>query len=261
MALFLALPLLLACGGGDGIRLRVDYSTRPVWNYRFSADVTGRLTEADSTRHFSNTASCLLVGEGRKGSPAALDLRFRDVTVISTLLDSAECRNLERQFEETALGIELANGVVDIFDTLAVPVVRIGEWDLVRTFVRAIPSLPGMKVVAGEGWEREKTVPLMTSLGRAAGHLYQSFVLDSVAEGGTDAWVSWRFTYRIEPLDADNASLFPLLPLAGTGTGQAHFSLAGNYLESVQVTFRVPRSHEGPDLSWEENLTLRLIDG
>lgn len=259
-----ALVLFLGgCSSEDGVRVGVDFSRSPRWEYLFDVEVGGRFVDHDSTRTFSNGAVCRLLGTPRKGEPSALDLRISKVVIKSTILDSGECRNLTHQFENASLEIELDFGTVTVMDSVDVPVVRIGEWDLFRTFVRVVPSLPGRRMKLGETWEREKAIPLATTMGRAIGHLYQTFALDSMGTGVNRdcAYVSWKFTYRIEPLEKDSAGAFSVLPLLGTGTGLAVFNVSHKYLASAKVHFKVPRPHEGLDISWEETVSLRLKDG
>jgi hypothetical protein len=125
-----------------------------------------------------------------------------------------------------------------------------------------IPSLPASGVRPGATWAREREIPLITTHGNAVGHLYQSFVLDSVSrdtENNVLAHVSWEFSYRIEVLEDSDLGLLAEAPRMGSGTGYAVFNTTDKFLGASSIVFTVPRRHKPElDISWTENAKLTL---
>jgi hypothetical protein len=135
----------------------------------------------------------------------------------------------------------------------------VGEWDLSRSFLKVLPALPEKPVRAGERWERERQFPLETNHGKAIGHLYQLFTLDSLSGDNVakKAYLSWLFKYLIEPLSTDSIFL-EKLPLNGDGNGRAVFDLDSKTIEVAHASFST-QSESSSDITWMETVHLEMI--
>jgi hypothetical protein len=141
--------------------------------------------------------------------------------------------------------------------------VMLGGWDLYRTFVRLIPSIPQSSVRPGSSWERERLLPLHSALGCGVGHLYQTFVYDSLTKtkGERIAHVSWKFRYQIEILKPDSALTIEQNSQSGRGSGVARFALDERALRFAAIDFQtdVPLpSRQG--IQWHEHAEMTLLD-
>ncbi len=175
-----------SCSGPGSVELEVDFSSRPQWHYVVEVETNGSIHQAEERRNFASTAHCDLRGQAAPDDPSDLTLVLADVHIVSDMLDSAETHNLRRQFEGTRMTFSCEDGTISLRDTSTLPRIQIGEWDLFRTFARVIPALPGSKVRPGSTWGRERQIPLKTTHGDALGHLFQSFLLDSLSRDSLD---------------------------------------------------------------------------
>jgi len=253
----------LFCGMKDSVVIDINFSSRSHWDYQLAIAVNGAIRTADTIKSFTNTADCVLHGVAGNGSTSTLAFSLHDVTIESDILMPYERENLQRQFALVPMSFNLEDRGLIFHDSLALPVVAIGGWDLYRVFARVIPSIPGMPVKKGSRWEREKKLPLYSVAGNGFGDLYQEFIVDSVfsSPDGARAAVSWSFRYQV---DLENKNVLPLqqkIPLGGKGRGKALFNISGKYLESAEVSFSVPAKEKANDgISWEETVSLVLVE-
>lgn len=263
----IAMGLVLALGFGscshNATRLEVNFLSRTQWVYALKVDVNGSLPMGDSVHGFENHATGFLVGEALADEPSTIRMHTDSLTIHSTMLTRAERQNLISQFEQTPLTIRLEEGAVEVREKLNMPMVMLGGWDLYRTFVRLIPSIPQSSVRPGSSWERERLLPLNSAVGCGVGHLYQSFVYDSLTKtpGGRVAHVSWKFRYQIEILKPDSALAIEQITQSGSGSGVARFDLDERALRFAAIDFQtdVPLpSRQG--IQWHEHAEMKLLD-
>jgi len=251
--------LFAVCTHDASVSIGIDFTSRAQWRYSASAEISGFAANAAGRSDYAGALICRLTGAPRSSEPQRCDLSVSDCRVSSDFLNEAQIRNLVEQFQGTRLILDMNAATIAAADTTMVPVFMIGEWDLFRSFAKALPALPGAPVRAGSSWEREKTLPIGTVYGNAAGHLYQRFLVDSVYRRGDDATVaavSWTYSYRIEPEKADTAGMFAKIPLVGNGRGAAIFNIARKCLESAQVSFETDTA--ATIAGWRENVALKL---
>jgi len=261
-----AVTLLIgSCSRQRPVRIEVDYTQQPRWSYLLEVQVDGAVKQADTGRTFSNTARCAISGVPVAGKPASLSITLHDVALSSDLLAAAETENVRRQFDALGMIFSCEDGSVVPVDTMRLPIIEINGWNLFHTFARTVPSLPGSRIAPGGTWDRDKMIPLRSSLGNALGHLYQSFRLDSVYQsaGRSMACVSWNFNYKVEFTDS-MPSAAKGLPVLGYGTGFAVFDLTGRFLEQAGILFEVPgasKSNPVSDIiSWKERVALKRVE-
>jgi hypothetical protein len=172
-------------------------------------------------------------------------------------------QNLTEQAKGVRLTCALNDGMIIPEDSSSLPLVRIGGWDLFKDLAKTVPALPKVKVRVKTTWDREKTIPLETNHGSAAGHLLQSFWLDSLYTDNRNvsrALLRWKFTYRVEFKDLDTAGLLDNMPTKGSGTGTSAINVTGKTLESASVNFVVPAPDKGEfRISWREDIELKLV--
>jgi hypothetical protein len=261
MAAFLALSA--GCGNSNSVKLSLDFSKKPEWRYALSAAVSGTISSADTQRTFSSAAQCTLSGKPDAKNPAVLHASVVSVAVTSNILGDAEITNLKEQAKAARLSCALADGAILPEDSSAMPVVKIGEWDLYKDLATTVPALPKIAVRPGAVWERERSLPLDTKQGSAVGHLLQSFCMDSSrknASGADIASLSWKFVYRVELRERDTLGLYAGVPTAGSGTGSAIVNVTAKTLERASVHFAVPAASQGKfRISWNEDITLDLV--
>jgi hypothetical protein len=251
--------LFAVCTHDASVRIGVDFTSRVQWRYAASVDISGFAANAAGRTEYTGALICRLTGAPRSTEPQRCDLSASDCRVSSDFLNEAQIRNLVEQFQRARYILDMNTATIAAADTTMLPVFMIGEWDLFRSFAKALPALPGTPVSAGSSWEREKTLPIGTVYGNAAGHLYQRFTVDSVYRRGDDATmaaVSWTYSYRIEPEKSDTAGMFAKIPLAGKGRGAALFNIAKKCLESAQVSFETDTA--ATKAGWRENVALKL---
>jgi hypothetical protein len=244
------------------VTLQADFSAQQHWKYRMHVQINGNFLHNDSAANFSNTAQCLLTGSPVASQPSSLIFSLSNVSIASSVIDSAEILNLEKQFENLQMVYFGSSGELAPVDTATVPIVHIGGWDLYHTMARLVPALPQQAVQVGAQWERERQIPLASTVSKGIGHLYQSFRLDSLsssAGGNQDAYLSWKFSYRIEYIGKPSSPVADDIPLLGNGTGNAIFNVTGKYLVKAEVAFKVERNKQSAlGMTWSEHATLTL---
>jgi hypothetical protein len=259
----LGLIFLVVCGKNNKpVVLAVDFSLQPQWKYTMAVQVNGSFIHNDSARNFSNSAKCLLTGTSATGKSGTLSLALSDVAIASDIIDSAEITNLKRQFDDTRMIYSGNTGELSTADPTALPMVHIGGWDLYHTMARVVPALPQNAVSVGTAWERERQIPLISTAGNCIGHLYQTFILDSIISDSNKAqraYISWKFSYRVEFVEKPVASVANDIPLLGNGTGTAVLNVTGKYLERAIISFKVERNSQAAvSMEWSEHASLVL---
>jgi hypothetical protein len=243
--------------------LSLDFSKQSAWRYTLDAVVNGSIASLDTQRTFTSAAHCTLDGKADPSDPKILHAAVSAVTVSSNILAEADVRNLTEQAKGVRLTCALNDGMIVPEDSSALPLVRIGEWDLFKDLAKTVPALPKVKVRAGSIWDREKTIPLETKHGSAVGHLLQSFTLDSLYTRSGNmrlALLRWKFTYQVEFKEPDTVGLSGSMPAKGSGTGNAVINVTEKTLESASVNFIVPAAGKGEfRISWKEDINLKLL--
>jgi hypothetical protein len=261
--LLVACAALCGCTDRSSVMLLLDFSKQSMWRYTLDAVVNGSIASQDTQRTFTSAAHCTLDGRADSSDPKILHAAVSAATITSNILAEADIQNLTEQAKGVRLTCALNDGMIVPEDTSALPLVRIGEWDLFKDLAKTVPALPKVKVRAGSSWDREKTIPLETKHGNAVGHLLQSFRLDSLYTGGGDtrlALLRWKFTYQVEFKDRDTSGLSGSMPSKGSGTGTAIINVTGKTLESARVQFTVPAAEKGDfRISWREDIALKLV--
>jgi hypothetical protein len=255
--------VFIACHQTRQVSLDLDFSQAPTWRYLFAVDIAGTVKSPDSTRDFSTSLRTYLTGEHAPHDAGAVRFKTSHALITANFLSDEERANLQRQCENQILYLSPKEGAVEAVDTALPALVNIGGWDLFRSFARVLPVLPETPQRVGATWDRERTFPLETSKGNAVGWLYQSFTLDSVvsADSSRSAWVSWRFSYRIEPPKMDSASFLDTLPLQGSGTGVTQIDLTHKRLVKAHAIFEVPAVAKARlKASWRETAHIELVN-
>jgi len=258
----IALCGFVLCSCDRGINLSPDFSSQPQWKYAFNASVNGSISSVDTQKTFASAASCTLLATGDKTKPGVIHASAEDIRITSNMLDEAAIANLILQAQSVRLSCDIQNGTIVPNDSTDVPMIHIGEWDILRDLAYALPSLPKIKVRKGKSWDRERSMPLSTKYGNATGHLMQTFSLDSIFKknGATYATVTWRFTYRIEYWKTDSIHILEKLPSKATGTGVALINLSAKAVEHASASFSVPLAREGIyKIGWNEQVSLSLV--
>ncbi|MBD3422427.1 MAG: hypothetical protein GF398_20120 [Chitinivibrionales bacterium] len=251
------------CTRRESISLDVDFSTRPQWQYEAGIRISGTIESRDSLQVYSGSAGCVLTGSQRDEHADQLNITASKIKIKADFLDSTEVEHLTRQLQNARLYFALRAGTIATPDSTELPVLMIGEWDFYRSFSKVVPTLPGGKVRIGSKWDREKPIPLKTRHGDAVGHLYQTYVLDTIftKDKIEFAVINWDFVYKIEPTQTDSLDLIRRLPLSGKGSGRATINVTGNYLLDAQVLFEVVPQVDSPvKAGWKELVQIRLKD-
>ena len=254
--------VFFACHRAERVSLTLDFSKAPAWKYLFGVDISGSAQSPDSLRNFTSSLRTYLVGEHSPHDPAAVRFKTGQALITTNFLSEQERIHLERQFENEIFYLSPKEGIVTAVDTGLPPLINIGGWDLFRSFARVLPVLPETPQRVGASWDRERSFPLETSLGNATGWLYQLFTLDSVTavDSSRCAWVSWKFSYRIEPPKTDSATLLDTLPLHGSGTGNTLIDLTNKRMAKAHAFFEVPAELRARvKISWQESVHLELV--
>jgi hypothetical protein len=241
--------------------LIVDFSSQREWRYTLTVDLRGAIAAPDTQRDFSTNARCCLLGAPVAGQSAMLHVRACSVSIAAPLLSDAEKNNLIRQCNDAQFTVNVGKGTIMPDDPADMPLIKIGEWDLYKDVAKVLPALPQGRVRKGFSWDREKQLPLETKHYNAMGHLFQSFILDSVfmdRRASRMALVSWRFTYGVEVKSDDTAGrLGGDLPSKGSGEGSALVNLSDKTLERASIHFSVPSTRQGKiSISWKEDIEL-----
>ncbi|HUI91255.1 MAG TPA: hypothetical protein VLX68_03310 [Chitinivibrionales bacterium] len=263
--IYFLLACISFCGCADhsSVSLSLDFSKQKTWRYSLTAAASGTVASADTQRAFSSVARCTLFGTVDSSDKSRLHAAVGSVAVSSDILSKADLQNLVEQAKGVRLVCALNDGVIVPEDSSSLPLVRIGEWDLFKDLAKTVPALPKIKVRTGSAWEREKTIPLETKHGTAAGHLFQSFSLDSLftnSNHATLALVRWKFTYQVELKNPDTAGMLDKMPTKGSGTGNAIINVTGKTLQSASIHFVVPEAGQGGfKISLKEDVDLQLM--
>ena len=255
--------VFFACHRTQQVTLALDFSQAHTWRYMFGVDITGTVQAPDSSRNFSTSLRTYLTGEHVPHDVGAVRFRTSQTLITANFLSEQDRLHLERQFENQVLYLSPKDGAVDAVDTALPALVNIGGWDLFRSFARVLPVLPEGPQRVGATWDRERTIPLETSKGNAMGWLYQSFTLDSVVRDDSVrcAYVSWRFSYRIEPPKIDSASALDTLPLQGSGTGTTLIDVTNKRMLKAHAFFEVPPLPSARvKASWRESVHFELVN-
>jgi hypothetical protein len=252
--------LLCSCFRSERVALTIDFSQAPSWKYLFAIDITGHIKAADSSREFSSSLRTYLSGEKTPHDAGAVRFKTGQTMIQSDFLSDQERNHLEKQCENIILYFSPREGAVQAVDTALPPLFNVGGWDLFRSFARVLPVLPESPVAIGETWERERNIPIETSVGNATGWLFQSFILDSIfmIDSSRCAALSWQFTYRIQP---DSSGMLDSLPLRGSGAGSAAIDLSRKRMRMAHAFFEVPeRSDAAIKASWQETVHVEIVD-
>lgn len=259
--------VFLACQQTERISLAVDFSKAAQWRYMLGIDITGNLQAGDSSHDFSSSLRTYLNGEVSARDSNSVHFKTSQTIITSNFLDEQERVNLTRQLENNTLYFSSKDGAFDAADTSVQPLINVGGWNLFRSFARVVPLLPENPVHVGSTWDRERTFPLETDHGDAVGWLYQSFTLDSIATNDSSrcAFISWTFSYRIQPDKSDTATMLDSLPLKGSGNGGALIDCTRKVLIKADAFFDIPPVTALPSsaelkASWRESVHLEMVN-
>lgn len=257
--LVLFLIFLLSCRKDEKIKLSLDISKAPDWNYLFSVDIKSIIgKDSSATSYKSSLRTYLKYYNLDRNGTANFKLSAPHIT--SDFLGEQEIGNLERQFETVVLKLKTKEVAVDTEDSLDMPVSMAGEWNLSRNFLKVLPAFPERPVAVGERWERERQFPLESNHGKAVGHLYQLFTLDSISSVkgiSRKAYLDWLFKYQIELVSSDSTDL-DKLPLNGSGCGTTVIDLANNTIEVAHAVFET-QSEPSSGIGWMETVHLEML--
>jgi len=262
--------LLLGCHRSERVTLSIDFAKADTWRYLLGVDINGTVKTGAEDRSYSSSLRTYLTA-GRTGVTAndsnSIHFKTSETVITASFMDEQDRKNLARELENNTLYFSAKNGTFNAADTSLKPHVNIGGWNLFRSFARVVPVLPESPVRVGATWDRERTFPLETDHGNATGWLYQSFTLDSVAhlDSLRCAFISWSFSYRIQPDKTDTATMLDSLPLKGAGNGTAVLDLESKVLIKANALFDVPAAAAAlPSAplkaSWQESVHLELVN-
>lgn len=263
LTLFIALiSVVLSSCQKSGVHLGIDFSKSPSWRYLLGVDINGSVVMKDSLQQFSSSLRTFLQGQPSERKNV-VKFTVGGSRITSNFLSEPERMNLENQFEKLSLFFSPQDGAISAPDSQVIPVIDVQGWDLYRNFAKVLPVLPGKAVQQGDKWDRERQFPVNSNHGDAIGHLYQSFVMDSVKLLDNErhyAYISWLFSYQIEPTQKDSLANLDAFPLNGNGTGTAVLNLKRGVIESAHAEFEVPCDmKKGQKISWREAIHLELI--
>lgn len=256
-----------ACQRTERITLAIDFSKASQWRYMLGIDITGNLQAGDSSHDFSSSLRTYLTGEVSPHDSNSIHFKTSQTIITSNFLNEQDRLNLTRQLENNTLYFSSRDGAFDAADTSVQPFINIGGWNLFRSFARVVPLLPENTVHVGSTWDRERTFPLETDHGDAVGWLYQSFTLDSIDQVDSlrCAFISWTFSYRIQPDKSDTSTMLDSLPLKGSGNGGALIDCTSKVLIKANALFDVPPVTALPSsaelkASWRESVHLEMVN-
>ncbi len=259
----LIITLSGGCSRNKEVALTVDFSGKRQFRYCIDAVVRGSIASIDTQRSFQSAAMCTLICSGDGKNRTMFHATVPYAKFSSTILGEDEINNLTQQARDVKLTCALDNATIVPDDSMDLPLIRIGEWDVFTDLIKAIPALPKTKVKKGASWDREKIIPLDTKQGKATGHLYQSFKLDSISYPANKfliAYISWNFTYQIELHERDSLKILDRMPSRGIGQGQAAVDISNKRLEYAKASFSVPQASEGLyKISWNESISLKYV--
>jgi hypothetical protein len=247
MAVFAAALAFFVAGGcarREKARIEIDFSKAAEWRYMLGADIYGASTVADTGQYFSGSLRAYLQGLPGSAETGPLRCGFADVNLIASFLTEEERSDMVRRLSE--LRVTVSENGVTLSDTVGIPGVISGGWDILRAPARVIPAMPNADMSVGSSWEREQRFPLYIPNGEAEGLMYQLYTLDSLYRNDAGirvAAISWVFSYRVATKeDKDEGQRKRMYPLSGSGRGNAELDLARKKLIKSQATFQVTHS-------------------
>jgi len=259
--LVITLLFAISCQKSERIFLDIDFENAKSWHYLLGVDIKGKVTPDSIPQLFSSSLRTYLQGGISPGNKKVITLKTEQTRINSDFLVEQEIRNLEQQFDNVSLLFSPKDGALNLIDTTDMPVVNIGGWDLFRSFAKVLPVFPEAPVGPGDKWDRDRQFPIQTNHGDAIGHLYQSFIFDSVYQSTSRfAAVSWKFSYRIELINPDTSGTLDNLPQAGRGTGRVLLDLTSKRISSAHAEFDVPITDDYPGMSWKEVVHMEIIE-
>jgi hypothetical protein len=248
--------LVAGCGSKESAFLEIDYSGASGWKYLLGADIYGTPLQGlagsadtnDSGETFSGSLRAYLQGlppEPEAGAaPGPARFALTDVTFNAPFFSDEEREDIYKRLTELRIDVSETN--VALSDTIGIPGVMTGGWDIIRCITRVMPVMPNAELRVGTSWEREQRFPLTVDDGPADGVLYQLFTLDSLSKtetGAPFAALSWVFTYRVS-LQGDGGAASKKYPLLGSGRGTAELDLNRKQLLKAKAAFQVTHSQK-----------------
>jgi len=259
--LSIALLFTFSCQKSGRIYLEIDFDSAKTWRYLLGVDIKGKIVSDSVPQIFNSSLRTFLQSGLSPENRKVITFKAEQTRINSDFLVEQEIRNLEQQFDNVSLLFSPRDGSLDLTDTTDVPVINIGGWDLFRSFAKVLPVFPESPVAPGDKWDRDRQFPIETSHGDAVGHLYQSFIFDSIYTSQSRfAAVSWIFSYRIELIDPDTAGMLDNFPLAGKGRGRVLLDLDARRINTAHAEFEVPMADEFKGMSWSEIVHMEYIE-
>jgi len=256
---------IYGCGSNEKVFLAIDYSGSAEWQYLLGADIYGTATEygSDSVQTFSGSLRTYLHGlspeDGTGSSTNEVSFGLKDVTFMAPFLPEEEREDIYNRLSVMRIFVSENNGI-SLSDTVGMPGVLSGGWDIMRSVARVMPALPNAHMAVKSSWEREQRFPLNTPNGHGDVLLYQFFTLDSVYNnrGVQEAALSWAFNYRVA-LAGDGASSARKYPLSGSGRGNAVLDVKQKKLLKSKATFQVTHS-QNANVELNEIVHLEVVE-
>jgi len=235
---------VFGCNSSEKALLEIDFSSAAEWKYLFGANIygTSEAAPADSQKAYSGSLRAYFQGLPGEAGPGKARFGLKDITVIAPFFSEQELEDIRNRLSE--LTVSVSENSVSLSDTIGIPGVMSGGWDIMRCITRVMPVMPNAEMRVGTSWDREQRFPMTVDQGKADGLLYQLFTLDSLykIEGGASAAaISWVFTYRVSLVD-EMASTSRKYPLSGSGRGTAVLDLSKKKLINSKATFEVTHS-------------------
>ncbi|MDR3011898.1 MAG: hypothetical protein LBU70_01640 [Chitinispirillales bacterium] len=242
---FTVLAFLLAGCQKERAHIEIDFSGAAGWKYRISANITGIPAKDSSEERHSGSLMAFLQGLPTETVGEQFRAGLADVNLNAPFMPEDEREEILRRLSK--LVVSVSDDGVALSDTVGIPGVYSGAWDILRSPARAIPAIPNAVMSVGSSWEREQRFPIAVAGGEAEGYLYQFYTLDSLyknTDGVSAADISWMFTYRVAMAeDGDRRSL--RFPLDGSGHGSAVIDLDRKKLIKSQASFQITHSGLG----------------
>jgi len=265
---FLSAALLFfiyGCGSNEKVFLEIDYSGSAEWQYLLGADIYGTAVESDSDslQTFSGSLRAYLHGlssaDGVDSSKDEVSFGLKDVNFIAPFLPEDEREDIYNRLSEMQVFISGSNGVT-LSDTIGMPGVLSGGWDIMRSIARVVPALPNAHMAVKSSWEREQRFPVTVQNGQGDVLLYQFFTLDSVYhnQGVQEAALSWAFNYRVALVDS-SVSSSRKYPLSGSGRGSAVLDVKQKKLLKSKASFQVTHS-QNANVELNEIVHLEVVE-
>lgn len=254
--------LLFACSGDQVVSISWDTLLRDGQAYELSVVVKGNVGMEESERAFSGTLDGKLLIE-RTGNSKQVSFGITQPELETNYLDTPALRHSQMLLEKQSVVFRIENGDLLLPDAMGEYLPMPSQWDIVRNLSRVVPSFPQSPSRVGTVWDRQRTIPLATRSGDVLGHLFQSFSLDSVTETEQEsvAWVSWKYTYKVESLKEDSLVVLDKLPQGGKGTVVARVNLERNILEFARSDFQtVHKDPQGVEMALNESVVLQLAE-